>query len=175
MEEEIFEIVEEGTEGAEQVTVVKVFCKHCPDYELHTPEEAKRIEADFENFQCKNCYVKDGRVRSVTAQDVCGVCHKPFSRTGPRVCYCPVRKEPGIKITNKNWKGEGKDPKIQRVKDEIEHAKAKRIWDDKVKKAIAEPEERQKRIEKSLEKISTLLELQDAKQDLKEINHGAIG
>jgi len=175
MEEDVFEIVEEGTEGAEQVTVVKVFCRRCSDYELHAPEIAKRIEADFENFQCKNCYVKDGHIRSVTAQDVCGVCLKPFSRTGPRTCYCPIQKEPGVKITTKNWKEVGKDPTLQRIKDEIENGKTRRMFEERVNKARAEPEERQKRIEQFLEKMCTLLELRDAKQDLREINHGAIG
>jgi len=157
LSEEIFEIVEEGTEGAEQVTVVKVFCKKCSDYTLHTQEVAKRIEADYENFQCKNCYVKDGRIKSVTVQDVCGVCQKPYSRTGPRMCYCIKKEEPGIKITTKNWKEVGKDPKLQRINDDIEESKTNRLLADKVRKARNKPYETQQKTNELLEEVVKLL------------------
>jgi len=157
LSEEIFEIVEEGTEGAEQVTVVKVFCKRCSDYELHTPEIAKRIEADFENFQCKNCYVKNGRIKSVTVQDVCGVCQKPYSRTGQRSCYCAVKPEGGIKITTKNWKEVGKDPRLDRIKDQISEGKTQRMLVDKVNKAKLKPYETQQKTNELLEEVVKLL------------------
>lgn len=158
MEEDVFEIVEEGTEGAEQVTVVKVFCKKCSDYELHTPEVAKRIESDFEHYECKNCFVKDGRLKSVTVQDVCGVCQKPFSRTGPRTCYCPKKEEFGLKITTKDWKGVGKDPTLSRMNDQISESKTQRLLVSKVNKAKLKPYETQQKTNELLENIVKLLQ-----------------
>jgi len=157
LSEEIFEIVEAGTEGAEEVEVVKVFCKRCSDYIFHTPSEAKRIESNYQSYVCSNCHTEDGRIRSLAVQDVCGVCLKPYSRTGPRMCYCPKKEIFGFKITTKNWKDVGKDPKLSRLNDEVEESKTNRMLVDKVRKVRVKPYETQLKTNELLEEMIKLL------------------
>lgn len=158
MEDEIFEIVEAGTEGAEEIEVVKVFCKRCSDYFFHTPEEAKRIEDNFIHFVCKNCHLEDGKIRSLSVQDVCGLCLKPYPRLGPRSCYCPVKPELGIKITTKNYKDVGKDPRLDKINDDISVAKTNRMFAEKFRKARSKPYETQLKTNELLENIVKLLQ-----------------
>jgi len=172
---ERYDIVEEG---GEEVTVVKVFCKRCPDYTLHTPEEAKRLEDNWESFQCANvdCVtnVKPGHAKLVTTTEICGACGKPYSRLGERFCYCPTKPIKAVKRVYDPFhkiNSNTSDPVIQQVKNDIENSKTSRLLANKVRRARNEPLEIQK---KTLALLEELAHPKKTEEKPKGINHGAI-
>ena len=149
--------------NADTLTVQKIECNNCHHYILESPERAREILDDWQNFKCPLCWHEKG-ILKINKFVKCGACNQVMDDRKARDCYCVVRT-PSIKTV-----GSEKNPQLQKIQNDIEDSKTQRILADKVRKARLEPELRQERIEKLLEKTVTLLELKEAKEDLQNVS-----
>lgn len=138
----------------------KVECIKCHHYELYEPSKAQEIYNDWENFKCPLCWKPEGMLK-MNKFCKCGSCNQVFDDRKAKECYCPPLKPLSIKTV-----GSEKNHELQKIQNDIENSKTQRILAEKVRKARLEPELRQQRIEKLLEKAVTLLEIKELKEDL---------
>ena len=150
-------------QDAVETILQKVECNKCHHYEMYEPSLAQEIYNDWQNFKCPLCWKPEG-VLKLNKFVKCGSCNQVMDDRKARDCYCVVRT-PSIKTV-----GSEKNPQLQKIQNDIEDSKTQRILADKVRKARLEPELRQERIEKLLEKISTLLEIKEAKEELQNVS-----
>ena len=147
----------------------KVECSKCHHYELYEPSKAQEIYNDWQNFKCPLCWHEEG-ILKINKFTKCGSCNQVFDDRKQRECYCLPLKPLSIKTVKKGFAGSETNPELQRIQNDIENSKTQRILADKVRKARLEPELRQQRIEKLLEKAVTLLEIKAAKEELQNVS-----
>jgi len=160
------------SDTGEQVEVQKVECRKCHHYELHTLATAQKILDDWENYKCDLCFHEKGIHSLVRTYNQCSTCMQVFNPKQP-YCYCPEKPTSTIRMVMdpKNaWTK--KQTEQEKIQEEIENAKAKREYVDKMIARKHEDKNIQKEILSELKKLNNP---KIEKVELKKINHEAIG
>jgi len=165
----------EISDTGEEVEVCKVECLKCHHYELLVPAKAQKVFDDWENYKCDLCYIPKGMHKVVRQYIQCGVCQQVMDPKH-NYCYCPDK--PKKLLTYLGAKSDLKSPNNpnaveQRIKDQIEEDKFKRLQITTVQNSKRAAYEREIRMDKNLQ---ILADAATKKEPVKvtKINHGAI-